>query len=392
MMLAATVTCAQAAGQTWDAVVVGGGPSGALAARELARRDASVLLVDRAVFPRYKVCGCCLNASALGTLAAVGLGELPAACGGRPIHELCLAAGGRLASIPLRQGIALSRERFDAALITQAIQAGAAFLPRTHAALQPDHGVRRRILLRQDSQQVTIMARVVLAADGLAGTVLQDEPGVAARVARHSRIGVGAVADTIPRGYRSGTIVMACGRGGYVGLVQREDGRLNVAAALDPSLVRDTGGPGAAVASLIAQAGLPDAKDFAALEWRGTPALTRRRSSLAAHRVFALGDAAGYVEPFTGEGIAWALASGAAVTPLTLTAIRYWSPSLAIQWTRRYRQLIGHRQRLCWLLAQLLRQPHVTQAAIGVLSRMPWCAVPLVRVVNAPLSGAWRES
>ena len=66
------------AGETWDAVVVGAGPAGAVAARELARRGHRVLLAERAKFPRGKVCGCCLNEHTLSALAAAGLGDLPA--------------------------------------------------------------------------------------------------------------------------------------------------------------------------------------------------------------------------------------------------------------------------------------------------------------------------
>ena len=53
---------------TWDAVVVGAGPAGSMAALGLARAGAAVLLVDRATFPRPKVCGCCLNGAALAAL------------------------------------------------------------------------------------------------------------------------------------------------------------------------------------------------------------------------------------------------------------------------------------------------------------------------------------
>ena len=61
---------------TWDVVVVGAGPAGSMAALEIARRGRSVLLVDKASFPRYKVCGCCLNARALSLLELADLGGL----------------------------------------------------------------------------------------------------------------------------------------------------------------------------------------------------------------------------------------------------------------------------------------------------------------------------
>ena len=60
---------------SWDAIVVGAGPGGAITAQSLARRGASVLLLDRQAFPRWKVCGGCLSAGALGALEAAGLGD-----------------------------------------------------------------------------------------------------------------------------------------------------------------------------------------------------------------------------------------------------------------------------------------------------------------------------
>ncbi len=135
MTVAATTSLAEAARRTWDAVVVGAGPAGAMAAHELARRGCGVLLVDRATFPRWKVCGCCLNGHALATLRAAGLGELPAQGGAVPLNSIRLAAAGRIARVPLSSGVSLSRETFDAALVSAAIRAGTAFMPLTHATL-----------------------------------------------------------------------------------------------------------------------------------------------------------------------------------------------------------------------------------------------------------------
>ena len=71
MTVPATITAAAAAGRVWDVLVIGAGPAGAVAAREVARRGARVLLADRSAFPRGKVCGCCLNGSALAGMSTV---------------------------------------------------------------------------------------------------------------------------------------------------------------------------------------------------------------------------------------------------------------------------------------------------------------------------------
>jgi len=64
-MMRATLTLEAACEPTWDAIVLGAGPAGALAARQLGASGARVLLVDRKAFPRWKVCGACLNGQAL---------------------------------------------------------------------------------------------------------------------------------------------------------------------------------------------------------------------------------------------------------------------------------------------------------------------------------------
>ena len=68
---------ADVSAHVWEAVVIGAGPAGAVAARELAHQGLSVLLVDKARFPRRKVCGGCLNAAVLMLLEQIGLGDLP---------------------------------------------------------------------------------------------------------------------------------------------------------------------------------------------------------------------------------------------------------------------------------------------------------------------------
>jgi flavin-dependent dehydrogenase len=73
--IAATLTLPESARCRWDIDVIGAGPAGAVAARQLARHDFDVLLVDKLPFPRDKVCGCCVNAAALRVLRRAGLGS-----------------------------------------------------------------------------------------------------------------------------------------------------------------------------------------------------------------------------------------------------------------------------------------------------------------------------
>jgi len=344
----------------WDAVVVGAGPAGSIAARELARRGRSVLLLDKATFPRPKVCGCCLNEAALAALRSVGLGDLPKRCGAVPLSGVKLAAGGRMADVRLPGGVALSREAFDAALVQEAIAAGATFKPGVTV------------------QSGQLAPRVLIVANGLNSQLVPDRP----RVADNSRIGAGTIADDAPAFYEPGRIFMAVGRGGYVGLVRLEDGRLDIAAAFDPRFIRESGGLGSAARAVLAEAGFPAIATLAELPWRGTPALTRRARQVAGTQWFAIGDAAGYVEPFTGEGMAWALASGVAVAPI---AAREWTPAAAHEWTQVHARLIRRRQGVCRVVARVLRSPTLSRWVVRVLAVAPILSRPVVSALNRPV-------
>jgi flavin-dependent dehydrogenase len=380
MMTEGTVTLAQAARQAWPVVVVGAGPAGALAARELARRGRAVLLVDRAAFPRWKVCGCCLNVRALATLAGAGLGDLAARLGAVPLRNVLLAGLGCRARLSLPGGAVLSRTAFDAALVAEAVAAGAAFLPRTRAALGPPSAAGREVALTAGGTSATLNAALILAADGLGGQFLA---GASAQPTPGSRVGAGTVVAQATDAFAPGSVYMACGSGGYVGLARLEDGRLDIAAAFDRPAVRRAGGPGEAAAVILREVGWLPVHGLAGLPWRGTPPLTRRAPRPAAERVLALGDAAGYVEPFTGEGIAWALASAVAVAPLAERLTRRWDPAAGRTWTALYRRAVAVRQGTCRLVAQVLRHPALTRAAIRLLARFPGLAAPVVGRLNA---------
>jgi flavin-dependent dehydrogenase len=95
-------------------------------------------------------------------------------------------------------------------------------------------------------------------------------------------------------------------------------------------------------------------------------------------RFFRLGDAAGYVEPFTGEGMAWALAAAEAVVPLARQAADDWRPGLARAWERRLARRLAGPQRRCRWVAWLLRSPLLTGWAVGLLARWPGLARPWV--------------
>ena len=201
-----------------------------------------------------------------------------------------------------------------------------------------------------------------------------------------SRIGAGTTvpAGAVPPFFANGTIFMATGRGGYVGLVRVEDGRLDVAAAFDVAFVKAHGGPGPAAEAVLGEVGWPRVPGLAELPWKGTPALTRRAKALGGARWFAVGDAAGYVEPFTGEGMAWAVMSAAALAPIAARAVHRWDDSLVREWEAAHRRAIGTRQRACRVVSRVLRSPALTTLAVRALSAFPVLSRPVVARLNRP--------
>jgi flavin-dependent dehydrogenase len=289
----------------------------------------------------------------------------------------------RQADINLGGWKSLSRDRLDAALVEAAVRAGAGFLPGTEATLDTVTEKRRTLTFRHGGQEQRVTAALVLAADGLGGRLLGGEDGCEATIAPGSRVGAGVIVTEGPAFYRPGVLHMAYGVGGYVGLVRLEDGRLNLGAALDVDLMRAAHGPGPMAVRLLEEVGWPPIPDLAELPWRGTPALTRQRALPAAERVLALGDAAGYLEPFTGEGMSWAASSAVAIVPFAEQAVRHWEPRLVEEWAASQRQSARRSQRLCRGITWLSRHASLARVVVGVLSWIPWLAVPLVSQLRA---------
>jgi flavin-dependent dehydrogenase len=382
MSPAATITPTDAAARLWDVVVIGAGPAGAAAAVDCARRGLSTLLVDKSSFPRWKVCGCCLNERAVAWLGSLGVLDAVQRAGAVRLSRLRVGVGPRSVDLPVFGGMAVSREALDAAMVSAAIAAGADFLPHAAAEGTTLASQYRAVQVRSDEQVVNLRGRLVLAADGLHGT-LMAAAGTGGTVKPGSRVGAGAVLPAGGPAFEPGCVHMAVAAGGYVGAVRIEEGRTALAAALDAGFVKRCGGLARAAGEVLRSARFPGADEAASLPWRGTPALTRQ-GAVGAERLLALGDAASYVEPFTGEGMAWALTCGASVADLARAATRTWQPAILHEWAARHRRLVGRRQRVCRAVSVLLRHPTVCGLAVRALRLWPGAIGPLVRSVGRP--------
>lgn len=382
--MTASITVADACARRWDVAIVGAGPAGATAALLLARQGRSVLLVERASFPREKTCGCCLNGRAVAVLRALGLGGVVDR--GAQLSAVEMRLGKRRLGLAIPPGRAISRGLLDSALAQAAADAGASFLPSCSAALLPAGGASVRTLhLHCGPEAGEASASLVLACDGIGGRLLETEPLCAWHIVRDAWMGVSLTSDRVAaKGavspFPQGVICMHIGRGGYVGAVRLADGRPHLAAALDPAAARLHDGPGNLVRRILSGCGV--ALDHHQWRLSGAPLLTRHREVLGAHRVLALGDSCGYVEPFTGEGMSWAIASAVHLCSWLQPFGSALPADLATRWTAAGHQFMRREQLTCRALRYSLHRPKLAGAAFSAGRVAPGLVRMMVRRVG----------
>ncbi|MCA9069979.1 MAG: FAD-dependent monooxygenase, partial [Planctomycetaceae bacterium] len=391
LTVSATQTLEQASQENWDVIVIGAGPAGTMAARGLVQRQLKTLVVDRKAFPRDKVCGCCLSHRALSVIENAGLKPQLSELSGVPLTQFKLVTVSTSLEADLPGGVVLSRVLLDEMLLRSAIGEGVEFLPEVTAVVNPDvpsNQSRYRLITctTNAGQSCELKASSIVVADGLGHPSLQKCPEFAERVRPASRMGLGTTLNTEIPGFDFGNITMVVGRSGYVGATRLPDGRLHLAASVDASALGKSRTPGNLVSQIFAEAHLPKILELADATWRGTLPLTRRTQVVANRRVFLVGDAAGYVEPFTGEGIAWAVTTGWALPQFVKQAISGDTERAEHNWRTGFHHLVRSRQTWCRVLVWLLRHPHLASTAIRVMKRLPPSPQLLINWLNRPLN------
>lgn len=393
-MIDATVETAAVAATEWDVLVIGAGPAGAAAALRLARLGRRVLLVDRCRFPRPKVCGCCLSAAALRELSLLDL-PVDSVSPGVPLEAVWIGAAGRETRIDTTGGATLSREALDAGLVQAAIAAGAAWLPGSVVTEIEDGDTLAVATVRgAKDASVTLCAHIVVIASGLADAIRirratdrhdQSVHARARRIATASHIGLGTTLPADVGTLRERELVMAVGGSGYAGIVRLEDGRIDVAAAIAPAAVAAADSPAAALDAILTEVGgmartcVPrDSLTTAAI--RATPPLTHTTPLTAGGdgTIIRIGDAAAYVEPFTGEGIGWALASARVLAGALGSATS--KAEFGTRFSAAHARVFAAHHARCWRVARAVRRPWLLAAAVraaqiapGVAERaIPW--------------------
>jgi geranylgeranyl reductase family protein len=333
--------------ELWDVIVVGAGPAGSSAARVAAETGARVLLLDRARFPRYKTCG--------GGITGFSLRAMPDAARvafEAEITDFGLSRAGRdrvmlHADEPFLGMV--QRETFDQLLVDAAVASGADFRDgvAVRGLAEDDDGVTVRL------EGEELRARVVVGADGSNGRT-SGYVGV-----EFAGSDLGLEVELAASGHDwEGTALFDWGadRGAYAWLFPKRD-------TLTIGVIQRTGLPDATRAYLelwLRQLGLAGATRV-----RESGHLTRwrsRRSPLRRGSVLVAGEAAGLLEPWTREGISFALRSGAMAGAAAASAAR------AGDETSRTAALDGY---LVAVQRELVPQIQAGAAMLTVLERAP---------------------
>jgi 2-polyprenyl-6-methoxyphenol hydroxylase-like FAD-dependent oxidoreductase len=353
-----------------DAVVIGAGPAGSVAATLLARQGMRVTLVERERFPRTKVCGCCLGPRGVAALESAHLGE--AIAGASALESVSLAHGRHWIALPLAGTRVIGRDVMDSRLADAAARAGCQVRIGSRACVvSPGSATEAAQVQVEDvatGASCAIRARLVVCADGIGGRSLAPLCGEGAwSVDPRSRFGVSATLPHAAIDVPPHHLWMMSHADGYVGAVRLPSGDVDIAAALDPAAARRAGGPGALIASVVERCGQRLSAGSSA-QWKGTPALTRRRAWVARDRVICVGDAAGYIEPFTGEGMSWAIEGAVAAASAAPHIIASGDTS---SWASTLMATVGAHQRRCRRVATMLRFPRATMCALRAAARVP---------------------
>ena len=341
-----------------DVVVVGAGPAGACAGLVLARAGARVRILDRATFPRDKLCGDTVNPGALARLRALGVaGEIEAR--GLRVDGMMLT-GERGAAVEGRypdgvSGRAILRRDLDWILLQHAVAAGCQI--EEGAAVRRaliDDGRRGRrvtgVAVGVGGRDVALAAPIVIAADGRHST-LSFGLGLARHPPHPRRWAIGAyfqdfVRDDVIGRARRGDAAslgeMHVRRGRYIGVAPVPGGLTNVCVvrpsrAADPELAD----PRALIARELARD--PMLRDRAAGARLATPPvvlgpLAVDAAPSAVDGLLLAGDAAGFIDPMTGDGLRFAVRGGELAASAALDV-------LAHGWTGTHARLAAARRR-----------------------------------------------
>ncbi len=365
-----------------DIIVVGAGPSGASTAALAARAGARVLLLDRARFPRHKACAEYMSPGVMDVLARTGLAqavvdEAPLSVPGMDIVSF---SGARFRLRYRRDGEAahamtLPRFELDHALAREAVREGAR-LEEGVIVREPvvSDGVVRGVKASTGGRPLGLRAQVVVIADG-AQSVMRRGLGLSRPVRWPHRMGL--VAHFAGTGHLpGGSGQMHVASGGYCGIAPLPGGGVNVGLVIHGPTSQ--GGRSTPARTLD---GWIESHKYLASALQGYERVSQVRGMFpvgarsrreAGPGYLLTGDAAGFFDPFTGEGIYRALVGGeiAASSALTMLAHGYRSDDVR-HYRHARRNAFANKEIVTKLVQTFVRFPHLLDYAVPRLEARP---------------------
>jgi flavin-dependent dehydrogenase len=380
-------------------VICGAGPAGSVTALLLARAGVDVRVIERSRFPRTKVCGEYLNAGAVAALARLGVldGVRAVASELRGVRIVPAGAGAVALAFP---GVALASARadLDAVLLDAAAAAGATVEQARVEDVMLENGRCVGVRVRTPAGDLEDRAaRVVVGADGI-GSVVARKLGLTAPIARGARYAVGG--HYAGFGAFDGFVEMYVGGGAYFALNPLGDGRTNVMVVVPRErLARwsadvDAGVGGAAAALAAGARSFDDAQRIGPRVSIGPLSHWVRRPW--APGAVLVGDAAGFLDPFTGQGIFLALTGAERAAGAIQAALR--DPSREPDAFGSYGHWRGGdvvwRRRLGRAVKLLVDVPPLARRAATRLARFPDAGTALLEALAGivPPQRAFRPS
>ena len=357
----------------FDVAIVGGGPAGSSCAAFCATAGLRTLVLEREKFPREKVCGDCLNPACWSILQRLELAEqVHAAPHGKLDRVEFIGINDRRLSIELPQGvngeIAIKRSLLDELLLARAREVAATIFENTTVtALSPPDPRKDHWSITAGEQ--TFRSRVLVAADGRNSTVARLcgllPAGTKERIALQTHL-------ALPAGFGD-RVVLQFRPEGYCGQAPVNSAELNLCLVSVPRQMP--------ALRKWAEARFQIAPDH---PWRTITPLTRAPIPAGQFSLFLVGDAARVVEPFTGEGIYYALASAeVAAKAIALQHSGGAAEDVSAAYSAAHAQLYRGRLWVNRLARAAVLSPRVASAALEMARFQPG----LLRFLTAKIAG-----
>jgi len=358
--------------KSFDAVIIGAGPSGSATAIGLARRGYEVALIDKQNFPREKLCGDFINPINWDVFADLGVTDrVLAAPHGEVTGFRITDCSGREAEARFRSrncewsmGLGLRRATLDQLLVERAAELGVV----THLGCRIEKLSRSADGWHLKIKEENCQAKVLIGADGRNSWVAQ-QLGLNRSAAIQGR-SVGFQTRLRSTGMVDGQIHIHLFPGGYAGVVELGDGTITLGMAIDKRWLGRERGSDFVFHALARNTHLKkiiDASDGAAELSSVYPVYFSKRRCVSDHALL-VGDAARVSEPITGQGIYFAMRSGLLAAETIDVALR--QKNFAVDILAGYERACRRAFRSRFALNSVLRLAVYRPALVNPLIRL----------------------